>query len=120
MAQLQRKDSDDDLLAGWSGELEALLYSPEVEGAIKEVSPCYYQPVNLLTLNVYAFFPPRVTPPLIDPPCLLQVYPSSNPLDQKDFNPIDDINELFPSEQVNKFIISPKTTPTYAYIPVRF
>ena len=42
MAQLQRKDSDDDLLAGWSGELEALLYSPEVEEAIKEVSPCYY------------------------------------------------------------------------------
>ena len=38
MAQLQRKDSDDDLLAGWSGELEALLYSPEVEEAIKEVS----------------------------------------------------------------------------------
>ena len=42
MAQLQRKDSDDDLLAGWSSELEALLYSPEVEEAIKEVSPCYY------------------------------------------------------------------------------
>ena len=39
MAQLQRKDSDDDLLAGWSSELEALLYSPEVEEAIKEVSP---------------------------------------------------------------------------------
>ena len=38
MAQLQRNDSDDDLLAGWSGELEALLYSPEVEEAIKEVS----------------------------------------------------------------------------------
>ena len=29
-----------------------------------------------------------------------QVYSSSNPLDQKDFNPIDYINELFPSEQV--------------------
>ena len=43
MAQLQGKDSaDDDLLAGWSSELEALLYSPEVEEAIKEVSPCYY------------------------------------------------------------------------------
>lgn len=42
MAQLQRKDSDDDLLAGWSSELEELLYSPEVEEAIKEVSPCYY------------------------------------------------------------------------------
>ena len=40
MAQLQRKDSDDDLLAGWSSELEALLYSPEVEEAIKEVGPC--------------------------------------------------------------------------------
>ena len=38
MAHLQRKDSDDDLLAGWSSELEALLYSPEVEEAIKEVS----------------------------------------------------------------------------------
>ena len=41
MAQLQRKDSDDDLLAGWSSELDALLYSPEVEEAIKEVSPRY-------------------------------------------------------------------------------
>ena len=40
MAQFQRKDSDDDLLAGWSSELEALLYSPEVEEAIKEVSLC--------------------------------------------------------------------------------
>jgi hypothetical protein len=43
MAQLQGKDSDDDLLAGWSSELEALLYSPEVEEAIKEVSPSRYQ-----------------------------------------------------------------------------
>ena len=34
-------------------------------------------------------------------PLSMQVYPSSNPLDQKDFNPIDYINELFPSEQVN-------------------
>ena len=40
MAQLQRKDSDDDLLAGWSSELEALLYFPEVEEAIKEVGLC--------------------------------------------------------------------------------
>ena len=42
MAHLQRKDSDDDLLAGWSSELEALLYSPEVEEAIKEVRPWLY------------------------------------------------------------------------------
>ena len=38
-----------------------------------------------------------MTPPLFH---TVQVYPSSNPLDQKDFNPIDYINELFPSEQV--------------------
>ena len=35
---------------------------------------------------------------------VLQVYPSSNPLDQKDFNPIDYINELFPSEQVQLWV----------------
>ena len=36
MAQLVREQSDD-LLAGWSSELEAVLYSPEVEEAISEV-----------------------------------------------------------------------------------
>ena len=87
MAHLQRKDSDDDLLAGWSSELEALLYSPEVEEAIKEVS-------SRLCMAATS-----------DPPLsILQVYPSSNPLDQKDFNPIDYINELFPSEQVRRII----------------
>jgi hypothetical protein len=30
----------------------------------------------------------------------LQVCPSKSPLDRKDFNPIDYINELFPNEQV--------------------
>ncbi len=29
----------------------------------------------------------------------LQVFPSSNPLDKRDFNPVEYINELFPSEQ---------------------
>jgi hypothetical protein len=33
----QRKDSAEELLAGWMGELEAVLYSSEVEEAIKEV-----------------------------------------------------------------------------------
>lgn len=39
MAQFdyQRKDSMEELLAGWEGELESVLYSPEVEEAIKEV-----------------------------------------------------------------------------------
>jgi len=39
MAQFdyQRRDSAEELLAGWMGELEAVLYSSEVEEAIKEV-----------------------------------------------------------------------------------
>jgi len=39
MAQFdyQRRDSAEELLAGWMGELESVLYSPEVEEAIKEV-----------------------------------------------------------------------------------
>ena len=53
-----------------------------------------------------------VTPPLT----VLQVYPSSNPLDQKDFNPIDYINELFPSEQVQSSCLDYKTTPTFMHV----
>ena len=34
-----------------------------------------------------------------------QVCPSNNPLDKKDFNPIDYINELFPNEQVGTVCI---------------
>lgn len=37
MAQLPGREQTDDLLAGWSRELEAVLYSPEVEEAISEV-----------------------------------------------------------------------------------
>ena len=56
MAQLQGKDSaDDDLLAGWSSELEALLYSPEVEEAIKEVSPCQLL-ATVATCTCYPYF----------------------------------------------------------------
>ena len=33
----QRQDSAQELLAGWMGELEGVLYSSEVEEAIKEV-----------------------------------------------------------------------------------
>lgn len=36
----------------------------------------------------------------ISPLCTWQVCPSSDPLDSKDFNPIDYINQLFPTEQV--------------------
>ena len=36
----QRRDSAEELLAGWMGELESVLYSPEVEEAIKEVELC--------------------------------------------------------------------------------
>ncbi len=35
-----REGPSDELLAGWSTELEAVLYSPEVEEAINEV-PIY-------------------------------------------------------------------------------
>lgn len=34
----QRKDSAEELLAGWMSELESVLYSSEVEEAIKEVA----------------------------------------------------------------------------------
>ncbi len=34
----QRRDSVEELLVGWMGELESVLYSSEVEEAIKEVS----------------------------------------------------------------------------------
>lgn len=34
----QRQDSAEELLAGWMGELESVLYCSEVEEAIKEVS----------------------------------------------------------------------------------
>ena len=34
----QRQDSADELLAGWMNELESVLYSSEVEEAIKEVT----------------------------------------------------------------------------------
>ena len=44
-------------------------------------------------------------------PLSMQVYPSSNPLDQKDFSPIDYINELFPSEQVNPLSATPRPHP---------
>ena len=35
--EYQRKGSADELLAGWTGQLDPVLYSPEVEEAIKEV-----------------------------------------------------------------------------------
>lgn len=37
MSQFERKDSAEELLVGWMDELESVLYSSEVEEAIKEV-----------------------------------------------------------------------------------
>ena len=88
----QRKDSVEEVLAGWMGELEAVLYSSEVEEAIKEVMRATYSIVDsnvIVTLHDGSLFP-----------FVLKVCPSTNPLDKKDFNPIDYINELFPNEQV--------------------
>lgn len=44
MAQFdyQRRDSAEELLAGWMGELESVLYCAEVEEAIKEVCQCWW------------------------------------------------------------------------------
>lgn len=79
--------SSEELLADWSSELEAVLYDPEVEEAIREVSegnePCHTRLPHPSSLPHYP-----------------QVCPSSDPLDSKDFNHIDYINQLFPTEQV--------------------
>ena len=52
----QRKDSAEELLAGWQGELEQVLYSPEVEEAIKEVNPGVIQR-NLLIFKMHISLP---------------------------------------------------------------
>ena len=54
-------------------------------------SVCMYNLINYM--YVYDIF-------------LFQVFPSNNPLDKRDFNPIDYINELFPSEQVGRVLMS--------------
>ena len=80
----------EDLLAEWSRDLEAVLYEPEVEEAIREV--CALSRVATLTHHS----PPSSLPPHLSQ----QVCPTSDPLDSKDFDPIDYINQLFPTEQV--------------------
>ena len=99
---LAGETTEDDLLAGWSTELEALLYAPEVEEAIKEVRR---QLTSLIYINSCMQYATRLRP-YSSCSSRTQVYPSSNPLDQKDFNPIDYINELYPSEQVCHVVYS--------------
>ena len=91
----QREREAEELVAEWSSDLEAVLYQPEVEEAIREVS-LPSAPPRLATF-VY-FIPPPLS--LTPRPLWLQVCPTSDPLDSKDFDPIDYINQLFPTEQV--------------------
>ena len=74
----------EDMLAEWSRDLEAVLYEQEVEEAIREVCP----PFTTAPLESF------LLPPVV------QVCPTSDPLDSKDFDAIDYINQLFPTEQV--------------------
>ena len=74
----------EDMLAEWSRDLEAVLYEQEVEEAIREVCP----PFTTAPLEPFLL------------PLVVQVCPTSDPLDSKDFDPIDYINQLFPTEQV--------------------
>ena len=60
-------------------ELEGVMYDSEVEQAIHEV---YIN--TLINNNIH----------------IIQVYPSSDPLDVIEFDPVDYINKLFPTEQV--------------------
>ena len=99
----QQSSVSEELLADWSADLEAVLYAPEVEEAIQEVNP---SDVYILLASLY------MISMLIPLPSLFvwQVCPSSDPLDSKDFNPIDYINQLFPTEQVIWYQTSPAGT----------
>ena len=83
-----------ELLSDWSAEeLEAVLYALEVEEAIPKVraSESAYEYVSTKTYTYKC---------RLNPDWFVQVYQSSDPLDSKDFDPIDYINQLFPTEQV--------------------
>ena len=77
----------EEMLAKWSRDLEAVLYEQEVEEAIREVCP----PFTTAPLESF------LLPPVV------QVCPTSDPLDSKDFDAIDYINQLFPTEQVSMY-----------------
>ena len=85
-----------------------IFYSPEVEEAISQVTRVcsifvklyfYVESNRLLLITPYGnkFY--------LEELCLLsvifqQVFKSDDPLDSKDFNPVDYINSIFPTEQV--------------------
>ncbi len=61
-----REGPSDELLAGWSTELEAVLYSPEVEEAINEV-PIYLLIVALIDSHIHTYiilYTIQCSPPL--------------------------------------------------------
>ena len=78
---VQADQEAEDAIAEWSKDLEAVMYETEVEEAIREVTH------------------PLMTHLPLTP--TTQVCPTSDPLDSKDFDPIDYINQLFPTEQVS-------------------
>ena len=78
---VQADQEAEDAIAEWSKDLEAVMYETEVEEAIREV-----------THPLMTHLPLTHT---------TQVCPTSDPLDSKDFDPIDYINQLFPTEQVS-------------------
>ena len=89
---MQNDRESEEVLAEWSSGLEAVLYQPEVEEAIREVSH---------TFPLISPSPPLLPLSHPPPPPHVQVCPTVDPLDSKDFDPIDYINQLFPTEQVN-------------------
>ena len=64
--------------------------------------------------------PVRHTPPTtrLPPPSSVQVCPSSDPLDSKDFNHIDYINQLFPTEQVGLVCLVSRVALSVAFDPL--
>ena len=73
----------------------------------------------VLVLTLTSFLLPLPLSFLPPPSSVLQVCPSSDPLDSKDFNPIDYINQLFPTEQVTlSKVISSCAAFTYPFVTV--
>lgn len=71
------------------GEEAFVGFTDDVEAAINEV--CF----NMLYFMLYSWI---VFVPLLS--VTVKVFPSDDPMDKRDFDPVKYINELFPSEQV--------------------
>lgn len=77
---------DDEFFEDMSNEFELIKFSAEVQNAIEQVRNNFLINLILISHNIMNYEH-------------IQVVPSDDPLDVADFNPIDYINSLFPTEQ---------------------